>query len=442
MQGLRLHPRQLGQALGGPAGRRGQHDPGLLGPGERDDGAYREALAAARAAGEHGDPLGQGETDRRGLLGGELVAGDPVQPVERHRPVHRLEGGEPVGRGGRRAQAQQPRGQRHLRAVERDQVDGGHAVVEPRDGDRVADHAALAHQLLEARLGECRAHAEDLGRLGDQLRLGEVAVAGLAGLREGEAQPGLDPLRAVVADAEPLGDPVGGLEADAPHVRREPVGLLGDDLDGLVPVQPIDPHGQGGRHPHALQEDHDLLDGLLLLPGLLDHGRALGAEPRHAVQAPGVLLEHAEGVGAEVVDDAFGHLGADALDQAGAEVTADALHRGGEQGAVAADLELAAVQRMAPPASLQAQAPARLGAEQGPDHGDQVGRPGARHPGDGVAGLLVGVGDALQHAVQHRGGGTGRKGRSLGWRGQDHGGSSRFRARPWLGRGVGWPVGA
>src|SRR5215216_2542791 len=106
----------------------------------RPDG---EALAAARAAGEHGHPLGQGEPDRRLLLGGEPAAGDPLQPGEGGRPVDLAEHGQSVGLLGRRAQAQQPGGQRDLGPVERDQVDRGHAVVEATDRHRVADHALL-----------------------------------------------------------------------------------------------------------------------------------------------------------------------------------------------------------------------------------------------------------------------------------------------------------
>jgi hypothetical protein len=127
---------------------------------------------------------------------------------------------------------------------------------------------------------------------------------------------------------------------------------VGDDLDGLLPVGLVDPHGQRGRDPDPLEEDHDVLDGLLLLPGLLDHGRPGGAEAGHAAQPPRVLLEHPQGVDAELVDDALGHLGADAPDQPGAQVAADALDGGGQHRPVAAHLELTPVQRMVPPAAL------------------------------------------------------------------------------------------
>jgi hypothetical protein len=45
-------------------------------------------------------------------------------------------------------------------------------------------------------------------------------MAFLARLGEGELQPGLDALRAVVRDAQALRDLVGRLEADPPDVGR------------------------------------------------------------------------------------------------------------------------------------------------------------------------------------------------------------------------------
>jgi hypothetical protein len=65
-------------------------------------------------------------------------------------------------------------------------------------------------------------------------------------------------------------------------------------------------------------------------------------------------------------------------------------------------LELAAVLGMAGPPSPQAQALTGLGSQQRTDHGQQVTGTSGRHASDGVAGLLVGVGDPLQHRFQGR----------------------------------------
>src|SRR5690606_36751961 len=63
---------QLGQALGGAAGGGGQDDLGAFGAGQQHDRADGEALAAAGAAGEHGDLVRQRQADGLALFGGQL----------------------------------------------------------------------------------------------------------------------------------------------------------------------------------------------------------------------------------------------------------------------------------------------------------------------------------------------------------------------------------
>jgi hypothetical protein len=77
VQGGRLQPGQLGQALGGPAGRGGQQNLDPLGAGQGDHGPHGVALATAGPAGQHRHPLGQSQPDRRLLLGGQGDA-DPA----------------------------------------------------------------------------------------------------------------------------------------------------------------------------------------------------------------------------------------------------------------------------------------------------------------------------------------------------------------------------
>jgi hypothetical protein len=173
-----------------------------------------------------------------------------------------------------------------------------------------------------------------------------------------------------------------------------------DDLDCVVPVGLVDPYRQRGRHPNPLEEDHHLLDGPLLLPRGRDHPGALGAKARHLDQPTRLLLDHLQGGLAEVVDDPLGHLRADPLDQPRAEVTADSLNGGGQHRLVHLNLELAAVLGMARPPALQPQALAGLRPKQRTDHGQQVAGPPGSYPGHGVARLLVGVGDPLQHPIQ------------------------------------------
>jgi hypothetical protein len=207
VQGGRLQPGQLRQALGGPPSGRGQGDLGPLGAGQGHDGAHGVALAAARPAGEHCHPLSEGQPDRRLLLRGQGDAGALVEPVERGRPVHRLEAGQAIA--GRVEQPQQPTGEGPLGTVERHQPDRPPCPVPNArgrgGGEGLGDYTLLGDQLLQAALGEPGLHAEQLGRLGHQLGLGQVAVPVLGGLRQGELQAGLDPLGAVMRDAQDAG---------------------------------------------------------------------------------------------------------------------------------------------------------------------------------------------------------------------------------------------
>ena len=317
VQGGRLHAGQLRQPLGGPAGRRGQDNLGPLGAGQGNDGAHRVALTAAGPAGQHRHPLGQRQPDRRLLLWCQGDAEGLAQPVQRDRPVHRLRPGQPVA--GRAQQAQQPAGQGDLGTMERHQPDrparASRGIRRHIGGERLGNHALLSHQLLNTAAGKPGLHAQQPRRLANQLGLRQIAVAVVAGLRQGELQAGLDPLRAVMGNAQAPGDLIGGLEPDPPHLAGQPVRLSPDHLDRLILVGLVDPHRQRGRHPHPLEEDHHLLDGLLLFPGGGDHAGAFGTQASHLDQPPWGLLDHLQGGLAEVLHDPLGHPGTDPLDQ-------------------------------------------------------------------------------------------------------------------------------
>ena len=79
-----------------------------------------------------------------------------------------------------------------------------------------------------------------------------MAVVG--GLGQGVGKAGLDPLGAVLRDADRRGDRVGGLEADAPDVRGQLVRLLLDGFDRVVAVLLVDLYRQGGGDADVLQD--------------------------------------------------------------------------------------------------------------------------------------------------------------------------------------------
>ncbi len=79
-------------------------------------------------------------------------------------------------------------------------------------------------------------------------------------------------------DAEPEGDRVGGLEADAADIARQAIRVVGHDLDGIGAVGFVDPHRTGRADAVAVQEHHDLAPDLLLGPGRGDTPGADGPD--------------------------------------------------------------------------------------------------------------------------------------------------------------------
>lgn len=224
---------------------------------------------------------------------------------------------------GRVQQAAELGGEGELGTVEGDQVDRGDGFrVAVGAGDFLSYDTGVAGLLVregefgEALDDEAGVDLEELHRVGDEPLFGEVAVALVGGLRKGVLEARLDALRAVVRDADGLGDLVGGEETDAPDVGGEAVRLVLDDGDRRVAVLLVDAHRDRRGHLDGLEEEHDLLDRLLLLPGLGDLLGAFGAEPGNLDEALGLVLDDLERVQAEVLGDAVGEDGADALDEA------------------------------------------------------------------------------------------------------------------------------
>ena len=115
----------------------------------------------------------------------------------------------------------------------------------------------------------------------------------------------------------------------------------------------VDLHRQAGADPVALQEDHDLFDLFLLLPGAGDPAGAPVADAGHLPQAMRGVFDHIQGLHPKDFDDAFGGDRADALDQAAAQVFADAFDGGGQEQGEVDDFELPPVLWVGGPQSLQ-----------------------------------------------------------------------------------------
>ncbi len=179
-----------------------------------------------------------------------------------------------------------------------------------------------------------------------------MALISRLGQQVGERRHGA--VGRVGRDAQLAGDLVGGLEADAAHVARQPVRGLADHPHGVVAVLAVDVEAERGRDIVLGQEEHDLLDGLLLLPGSADGAGAHGADAGGLLQTLRGVLDDLERLGAEVGYQPLGRHLAHAADEPRAEVLTDTFDAGGQHHGTVVCLELAPVAGVRRPAPAQA----------------------------------------------------------------------------------------
>ena len=116
----------------------------------------------------------------------------------------------------------------------------------------------------------------------DELRHRQGAMPRIGGGLQRGGDAGVQPLRRLRGQPKFHRDRVGGLEADAPDVPGQPVGILGHDRDGVGAVSLEDPYRPGRADAVGVQEQHDLAHSLLLGPAGHDLlGGALRPDPVH-----------------------------------------------------------------------------------------------------------------------------------------------------------------
>ena len=317
MDGLGFHPGGLGQALGCTAGRGAQGHFDGLGHERPQDGVDQRRLAHARAAGDHQHLARQGQPERLPLAVGHGDAGPRLEPGNRLVNVD-LRPGRPTG-----GQGAEPLGNGLLGPVEPGQEDAAPVT------DGVSHHGAVLQFKFQRGRDPRGWHLDQRGRELDELVLRQSAVTLVHGFGQpvGHARPDAD--HGVLVDADLHGDLVGGLEADAAYIPREPVGVVADDLHGLGAVSLVDPHRTRGADPIGVQEQHDLAHDLLLGPARDDAPGALGTDAVDLTQTRGLLLDDVEHGVAELAGEPLGVGRADAADHARREVLLDALERRG-----------------------------------------------------------------------------------------------------------------
>ncbi len=137
-------------------------------------------------------------------------------------------------------------------------------------------------------------------------------------------QAGFDARGVIGSQPQRLGDAVSGFETHPEDIPRQAVRIGLHHMHGLVAVLLVDLDRQVGADPIRVQEEHDLFDLALLLPGLGDHAHPLGTDVRDLLQALRLVFDHLQGGCAEVSDDALGKPRPNATHQSRAQVAADA----------------------------------------------------------------------------------------------------------------------
>ena len=288
------------QTFGGaPGGRAGEGaEAGLI--GRLQKGADQCGLAGSRAACDDGDLVLQDLADgfllivlerQAAVCLGFLQEVVEVDAIERRRSFE--QNAQAVGDVG--FQAQQPAWKDAVGAVRRH---GFHPV----GGMLVVEGAAV----------QVAVHVEQLVHLCQQVVGRQAGMAAAAAFPQGVVKAGAQALWVFGAEAQLAGDGIGRLEPDAVQVGAQPVRVFAHDADGVGFVFLIDGVRPFRADAGFVQEDHQVADALLFLPGLGQGVCPVRADAGDLFQAFRVVLDYVEDLESEGVDELSGSDLADA----------------------------------------------------------------------------------------------------------------------------------
>ena len=255
--------------------------------------------------------------------------------------------------------------------------------------DRVRHDLAALKLMGQGRVDDAGVDFEQRRRQLDQVLRRQAAMALVGRFLQGEGNAGAHPLRRLPRHAELHGDGVGGAKPDAADVAREPVRILGHDLDGVMAIGFEDADRPRRADAVGVQEEHDVADGLLLGPAGGDLSSAELADARDIPQLLGACLDDFECRHAEYGDDPLGELRADTAHHAGAEVFLDPLGRCWRRGLEEVRLELQPVRSVGDPDADGVDEFARRNRRGVADDWHKVALPPSLHFQDGETAVLV-----------------------------------------------------
>jgi hypothetical protein len=184
-------------------------------------------------------------------------------------------------------------------------------------------------------------------------------------------------------------------------MSRQPVRVLGHDLDGVGTICLEDPHRSRGAYTVAVQKDHDFPHGLLFGPGRENAGRANRSDAVDLAQPIRCGLDDFEHFLAKGANELLGVDRSHTPDHAGRQIFFDAIGRSRRRCAQEPRLELLAVGAVVDPFAGGRDPLAGGNGGGMANHGHDVtmpARPGAQNA-KAVLGVVVGY--SLDEARQH-----------------------------------------
>ena len=163
-------------------------------------------------------------------------------------------------------------------------------------------------------------HGEQFCAGPDQLFTGRVAVPFVRQLIQGIEHAAAQADILLMVKSELFRDRVGGPESDPPDVVRQAVGILLHDLYAFISIGLIDLRCMARGDVMPLQEEHDVLDFLLLDPALFDPFHTDFSDSRDLQQIVRRSLDHFQRILAEFLHDLFGVFWADSLHQPASQI--------------------------------------------------------------------------------------------------------------------------
>src|SRR5215472_16834650 len=135
---------------------------------------------------------------------------------------------------------------------------------------------------------------KQFARQREQLFVRQTAMTVVHRLGERKRYAGSYADKCRLLDAEFGRNLVGGAESDAADVAGQPIGVFGNQPNGIGAIGLVDTNRPRRADAIAVQEQHDLANHLLLSPARDDPLGALGADTGDLTQASRLLLDDVE----------------------------------------------------------------------------------------------------------------------------------------------------